>query len=109
MLRTKFGGGLLDGSAIEGGFLKLAEGGGKRIGGLFGKSEAVLPWFDEVGAATVSKGDNWAAGSESFDGGDAERFKTGEKVDLSALEILGQLVRFGPGEEFDQRRVISDF
>lgn len=97
----KFAGGFGDDGTVESGLVKLTDGGSKGVGSLLGKSEAILPYFDKVGAATFGEGDNWAAGSKGFNGSDAKRFEAGEKVGFGAMEVLCKFGGGNPREEFD--------
>lgn len=81
--------------------LKLADGLSERGGSLLVKKQAVHPRLDNISATTLRVSNDGAAGGESFDGGDAKGLKAGEKISFCMLEIGGELIGWGPGEEFD--------
>lgn len=91
-----------DGGAGKLQFFEFRDGGSERRGGLRGKKKAVLTWLDDVTAATFSVGDDWAASSKGFDGGDTERLKARKEISAGGLEIWNEFATGEPREEGDE-------
>ncbi len=91
-----------DGGAGKLQFFEFCDGGGERRGCLIGEKEAILPWLDDVTAATFSVGDDWAASSKGFDGGDTERLKARKEISASGLEIWNEFATGEPRKEGDE-------
>ena len=102
MVRGKVGSGGGNGARIETVAGEITEGTSEGGGGLLREKQAVLPWLDEIAAATLSVGDDRAAGSEGFYGGDAEGFKAGKDKSGGGMEVLGEDVGGDPGDKGDE-------
>ena len=81
---------------------EITEGVGEGGGGLFREKQAVLPWLDEIAAATLGVGDDRATGGEGFYGSDTEGFKAGKDESGGGMEVLGENVRGDPGDKGDE-------
>ena len=68
------------------------------------EKEAVLPWQNDVATAAFGISNYRTTGSESFDGGDAERFKAGKKIGTRSLEIASKRSGVKPRDKRNQRR-----
>ena len=57
--------------------------------------------MDEIAAAALGVGDNWAAGGQGFDGGDAERFEAREEISARVSEMGGESGGVKPRDKSD--------